>query len=159
MATKLKSNIVDMPEDSDMIAEAMKEVPIPRPRPSGRSTTSRSSTKCPTTSRTSSTRSMGPTGTASLAKISHPTSATSQKTTFSSMKGHSRCCSTKLADLYALILPLLKKYGILGSLCFLLAALSRVRFKCNGSIWQYHIIGEQNQCESLGTSKSSVCRL
>lgn len=39
-----KGNVIDMPDHSDMIAEAMKEVLFARNRPSSQSTTSRPST-------------------------------------------------------------------------------------------------------------------
>ena len=81
-----KENIVEMPDGSDMIAEAMREVLIILGRLSTQSTTSRQSISCPSTSSKNLMKSMGPTGTALLAKTSIPTSATKPKIISSSTK-------------------------------------------------------------------------
>jgi len=93
-----KENIIDMPDNSDMIAEAMKEVTHTSLRLSTQLTISKLSTSCPNTSRKSSIKNTAPTGTAWWAKISAPLSATKPRTISSSMRDNSPFFSTKLDD-------------------------------------------------------------
>lgn len=81
-----KENIMDMPDNSDMIAEAMKEVTVVEPRLNMQLTLSKLSTSCPNISSRNSMRSMEPTGIVLLAKISAPTSATRPKIISFSMR-------------------------------------------------------------------------
>lgn len=75
MATEAikKENIIEMPDGSDMIAEAMREVPTLTLRLNMQSITLKQSISCPNTSKKSSTKNTAPTGIASSARILAPT--------------------------------------------------------------------------------------
>ena len=81
-----KENKIDMPDNSDMIAEAMKEVSHIIYRQNMQSITLKSSILCPNTSRKSLTKNMEPIGIVLLAKTLALSSAMKLKTTFSFMK-------------------------------------------------------------------------
>ena len=93
-----KENKIDMPDNSDMIAEAMKEVSHITYRQNMQLITSKSSILCPNTSRKSSTKNTELIGIVLLAKILAHSLAMKPKTTFSFMKVSLPSYSTKLDD-------------------------------------------------------------
>ena len=96
-----KDSIIDMPDNSDMIAEAMKEVSFfNKCRPNTQSITSKWNTWCQNISSKSSMRNTEQTGIVSWAKTSLRMWVTNPKTTFSSTKDNWPSYCTKLVDLF-----------------------------------------------------------
>ena len=93
-----KQNIIDMPDNSDMIAEAMKYAFYHQDRLSMLLIILKQNISCPNILRKSSIRGMEPTGIASSAKTLAPTSAMRPKTISSSTKDSSPSYSTKSDD-------------------------------------------------------------
>jgi hypothetical protein len=96
-----KDSIIDMPDNSDMIAEAMKEVTLfDKPRLNTQWITSRLNIWCRNTSKKNLMKNMARIGTVWLAKTLLRMSATNPKTIFSSTKGNWPSYCTKLVDLF-----------------------------------------------------------
>ena len=93
-----KENLIDMPDNSDMVAEAMKEVKCFLCRQNTQWIILKSNISCQSISKRSLMRSMEPTGIVLLAKISHHMSAMKPNTISFSMKDNLQFSCTKWAE-------------------------------------------------------------